>query len=65
MLTISWTRPDSISLVECVGGGSRKVVRTAVEEVRLVSQSYRIQYYCLARGRSAYDVTPIVDQNAG
>ena len=44
---------------------SDELARTAVEEVHLMSQGYRVQHYCFARGRSAYDVSPIIDQNAG
>ena len=38
---------------------------TTVEEVCLVSQGYRIQYDCLAGGRSAYNVPSIIDHDAG
>lgn len=34
-------------------------------EVRLVSLSYRVQYDRLTGGCSAYDMPPIINQNAG
>ena len=64
-LTISWTRPDSSSIVERMLRERIELTLTTVGEVRLVGQSRRIQHYCLARGRPAYNMSSVVDQSAG